>query len=211
MIRRTPSGKRESAPSNAAGRSRQQLRIIGGAWRGRHLHFPAVLGLRPTPDRVRETLFNWLQPIIPGARCLDLFAGSGALSFEALSRGAAEAVLVERDAAAAHALQQHVETLRASQARIVPDDALHYLRGTPHPYDVIFLDPPFQDQLLPACVAALAAGGWLAPRAWIYLEADKRTPLPPWPPGWSLHRSKIAGEVGYYLALYSDSELGNSP
>lgn len=178
---------------------RNRLRIIGGEWRGRKLAFPALPGLRPTPDRVRETLFNWLRDILPGARCLDLFAGSGALSLEALSRGAAEAVMVDQHPAAVAQLKEHIQLLHAHGARVVQAEALAFLRVAPRPFDVVFLDPPFREALLAPCMAHLAADGWLAPTAWLYIEAERRTPLPPLPADWSVLRHKEAGQVGYYL------------
>jgi len=178
---------------------RQRLRIIGGAWRGRKLGFPDLPGLRPTPDRVRETLFNWLRDIVPGARCLDLFAGSGALGFEALSRGADQAVLVDSHPAVIAELNRHLQTLKARGAKVVQADALAYLQGPPRPFDVVFLDPPFDSGLLSPCLALLAEQDWVAAPGWLYLEADRRTPLPPLPPAWQVLRHKEAGQVGYYL------------
>ena len=180
-------------------RGRHRLRIIGGEWRGRKLSFPALPELRPTPDRVRETLFNWLRDILPGARCLDLFAGSGALALEALSRGAEEAVMVDSNPAVIAQLHEHIRQLQARNARVVQAEALGFLRGPPRPFDIVFVDPPFQGGLLEPCLAQLAAPGWLAPRAWVYIEADRRTPLPPLPADWTVSRHKEAGQVGYYL------------
>lgn len=180
-------------------RGRNRLRIIGGEWRGRKLSFPALPELRPTPDRVRETLFNWLRDILPGARCLDLFAGSGALAFEALSRGAEEVVMVDLHPAVIAQLEEHIRQLKARNARVVQAEALAFLQGPPHPFDIVFLDPPFQGALLGPCMARLAGHGWLAPTAWLYIETDRRTPLPPLPADWTVLRHKEAGQVGYYL------------
>jgi 16S rRNA (guanine966-N2)-methyltransferase len=180
-------------------RSRNRLRIIGGEWRGRRLSFPALPELRPTPDRVRETLFNWLREILPGARCLDLFAGSGALALEALSRGAEEVVMVDRLPAVVEYLREHIRQLNARNARVVPAGALEFLQGPSRPFDVVFLDPPFQSALLSPCLLRLADHGWLAPRAWVYVETDHRTPLPALPADWAVLRRKQAGQVGYYL------------
>lgn len=181
-----------------------QLRIIAGQWRGRKLAFPDVAGLRPTPDRVRETVFNWLMPMLPGARCLDLFAGSGALGFEAASRGAGQVVLVERDTQALAQLRAHVATLAATQVRVVVADALHYLAGSAQPFDIVLLDPPYdQPELLVKSCAQLEAGGWLAPKAYIYLETRGKHGLPPLPANWELKHGKQAGQVGYHLALRS--------
>ncbi len=193
-----PQGRAGSSPGNHSG-SGGQLRIIGGQWRGRKLAFPAIEGLRPTTDRVRETLFNWLAPRIEGSRCLDLFAGSGALGLEALSRGAAEAVLVERDARAAEALRQHLATLGSAAGQVVQADALAYLDGAAEPFDVVFLDPPFRrDLLAPAC-ERLASGGWLAPGAYIYVESEGENPPAALP--WELYRDKRAGQVAYQLYI----------
>lgn len=179
---------------------RNRLRIIGGEWRGRKLSFPPLEGVRPTPDRVRETLFNWLRDIIPGARCLDLFAGSGALGFEALSRGAAGAVMVDRHPQVVDQLRAHAEVLHADGAEVVQTDALQFLRRTPaRPFDVVFLDPPFDQPVLEPCIAQLSAPGWLAADAWIYVEAARATRLPALPDRWQHLRHKQAGQVGYHL------------
>lgn len=178
---------------------RQRLRIIGGTWRGRKLSFPDLPGLRPTPDRVRETLFNWLRDIVPGARCLDLFAGSGALSFEALSRGAESAVLVDTHPAVITQLNQHLQTLQARGARVVQAEALTFLGGPAQAFDVVFLDPPFDSGLLAPCLNRLTEGAWLAPAAWLYVETARRASLPPLPEDWQVLRHKAAGQVGYYL------------
>jgi 16S rRNA (guanine966-N2)-methyltransferase len=175
-----------------------RLRIIGGSWRGRKLAVAPLPGLRPTPDRVRETLFNWLAPVISGTRCLDLFAGSGALAFEAASRGAAECVLVERDAQAVRVLREQAGALAAGQIRVIEADALQWLSTTARPFDIVFLDPPFAAGLLAQCIDRLENCGWLAPRAWIYLESARDT-LPTLPATWELYRDKRAGQVAYRL------------
>jgi 16S rRNA (guanine966-N2)-methyltransferase len=177
------------------------LRIIGGSWRGRTWRFPPG-DIRPTPDRVRETLFNWLAPGIAGARCLDLFAGSGALGLEALSRGAARTVFVEKAAEAARELRQTLTLWggeRAKAAQIQLTDAHSFLAGKPEVFDVVFLDPPFAAGLLGQVAAQLEAGGWLAPTAFIYAECPAREGLPPLPTPWLVHRAGRAGEVGYHL------------
>jgi 16S rRNA (guanine966-N2)-methyltransferase len=176
----------------------RQLRIIGGSWRGRKLAFAPVPGLRPTPDRVRETLFNWLAPVIHGARCLDLFAGSGALGIEAASRGAAECVLVECETEAVRVLREQVGRLDARQVQVVDADALHWLSAAARPFDVVFLDPPFRAGLLPACIDLLEDRGWLAPQAWIYLETGHGA-CPGLPANWEIYRDKCAGRVDYRL------------
>jgi RNA methyltransferase, RsmD family len=175
-----------------------QLRIIGGTWRSRRVSFPDVEGLRPSPDRVRETLFNWLAPIIQGARCLDLYAGSGALGLEALSRGAAEVVFVDTDRRVIVQLEQNFKLLGAHGASVVQADALAFLQRPPRPFDVVFLDPPFRRDLLPACLEKLGAG-WLASGARVYVENEAELGEPPLPPDWELLRSKQAGQVRYSL------------
>lgn len=177
------------------------LRIIGGSWRGRTWRFPEG-EIRPTPDRVRETLFNWLAPSIAGARCLDLFAGSGALGLEALSRGAARAVFVEQARVAARELRQTLalwggEAAAAAQIHVM--DATAFLGGKPELFEVVFLDPPFAAGLLARIAARLEAGQWLAPGALIYAECPARASLPPLPACWTVAKTGRAGEVGYHL------------
>lgn len=175
------------------------VRIIGGSWRGRRLSFVDAPGLRPTPDRVRETLFNWLQPHIEGARCLDLFAGSGALGLESLSRGARSAVLLEANPSVASHLKAQAATLGASDARIERADALQFLACAGECFDVVFIDPPFSADLWARAAALLEKGGWLAPGALIYVESparDKQTRLPE---SWELLKDKTAGDVRYRL------------
>jgi 16S rRNA (guanine966-N2)-methyltransferase len=150
---------------------------------------------------VRETLFNWLTPVLPGARCLDLFAGSGALGMEALSRGAAETVFVEHHPLAVRTLRENLARLDAQGARVEPADALAWLRQPGTPFEIVFLDPPFGEGLLEPVCALLEQAGWLAANAWIYLEAEAGQPAPLLPTGWTLHREKIAGTVAYRLAV----------
>ncbi|MFO7593471.1 MAG: 16S rRNA (guanine(966)-N(2))-methyltransferase RsmD [Pseudomonadota bacterium] len=176
------------------------LRIIGGQWRGRKLRFADGEGLRPTTDRIRETLFNWLQPVIEGARCLDLFAGSGALGLEALSRGARETVFVETNPRAISSLKENLSLLEANNARVVRSDALAFLDGDAQSFDVIFLDPPFRRDLLQPVLQKLAQSGQPAPGAYIYLELESEQGVPALPQGWELLRSKQAGQVAYHLA-----------
>lgn len=189
--------QRPAAPArkpNAA----QRLRIVGGRWRGVRVDFPEVAAIRPSPDRVRETLFNWLQQQVPGARCLDLFAGSGALGLEALSRGAGAVTFVDCEPRVTWHLQQVLKRLQAEGASVVCAPAQRFLAGPPTPFDIVFLDPPFASQLLQQSVDALAAG-WLAAQAWVYLECAADAPLPALPAGWRVHRSSRAGQVGYHL------------
>lgn len=177
-----------------------RIRIIGGTLRGSKLDVPASPGLRPTPDRVRETLFNWLQPVVSGARCLDLFAGSGADGIEAWSRGAAKVQFIERDAALADRLRANLARLKVTTAQVACADALTFLDGPSQPFDIVFMDPPFAhaQSLAPAAAALLIARGWLAPEAWIHVElpADAAIALPT---AWRVHRSGRAGALGYTL------------
>jgi 16S rRNA (guanine966-N2)-methyltransferase len=183
------------------GRGGNQLRIIGGEWRGRKLRFPDVEGLRPTTDRVRETLFNWLQPVIHGARCLDLFAGSGALGLEALSRGAANVCFVDSDRRAVQSLKDNLALLQDQAGTVVQADALTYLKAGPQPFDIVFLDPPFRKELLQPCLELLYSEGWLADNARLYIEVEQELGEPELPPGWEWQRSKKAGQVVYGLAV----------
>lgn len=178
-----------------------QLRIIAGRWRGRRLPVADAPGLRPTSDRVRETLFNWLAPMLPGARCLDLFAGSGALGLEALSRGADYCLFAEQSRPVAQQLEGILQTLAAGDAaEVYCGDALALLRQPPAvPFDLVFLDPPFRKDWLELCLRGLQQPGWLSDSAWVYIESGSEEPLPPLPPGWQLHREKIAGQVSYRL------------
>jgi 16S rRNA (guanine966-N2)-methyltransferase len=192
---------RAPAPRVARGHKARVLRIIGGSWRGRTWRFPEG-DIRPTPDRVRETLFNWLSPAIAGARCLDLFAGSGALGLEALSRGASRVVFVERTQTTARELTQTLALFSAGQAaagQVLATDADAYLGGQPEPFDIVFLDPPFAAGLLAPVFARLEAKPWLAPGACIYAECAARDCLPPLPAGWAATKTGRAGEVGYHL------------
>ncbi|WP_108470761.1 16S rRNA (guanine(966)-N(2))-methyltransferase RsmD [Rhodanobacter thiooxydans] len=178
----------------AAGR----IRIIGGSLRNSRLDVPDLSGLRPTPERVRETLFNWLAPVIDGARCLDLCAGTGALGIEALSRGAASVQFVERDARAAQALRANLARLKTEAGQLAVLDAGLFLQGAAHPYDLVFLDPPFALELWPALARQLEQGGWLAARGLIYVESPRGL-APALPPNWQLHREGQAGEVRFAL------------
>jgi 16S rRNA (guanine966-N2)-methyltransferase len=177
-----------------------RLRIIGGRFRGRSIPVPEQPGVRPTADRVRETLFNWLQPVIAGSSCLDLFAGSGALGFEAASRGAAEVLMIERSESVARLLQANARALGASQVQVRRADAMRWLTGTAMPFDVVFLDPPFDKGLLSPSCALLSRRGWLAPGALLYLEAPQNEGIPSLPEGWVLIREKRAGRVRFALA-----------
>lgn len=184
-----------------------ELRIIGGQWRGRKLRFPALPGLRPSPDRVRETLFNWLAPEISGARCLDLFAGSGALGLEALSRGAGFCQFLDSATPATKRIETHLTLLSCRDAKVQTADALQWLQQkSSHTFNMVFLDPPFRQGLLDECCARLESG-WLAERAWIYVEAAADETPPTVPPSWHLHRDKRAGQVAYRLYFRELSSL----
>lgn len=181
-------------------RSDGQFRVIGGQWRGRRFSFSALAGVRPTGDRIRETLFNWLQPCIEGARCLDLFAGSGSLGIEALSRGAREVVFVDLKARLLSDIEMHLEVLGCvQQASFHCMDAAAYLKGKDESFDVVFLDPPFGSGVLPELCQMLDSGRWLVPSARVYIECERNT-TPVLPDGWAMLRSAKAGNVGYHLA-----------
>ena len=186
-------GGRNSGRRDAGRRDAGRLRLIGGDYRRRLLPVLDSPGLRPTPDRVRETLFNWLTAALPGARVLDLFAGSGALGLEALSRGARDTIFVERDARVADQLEANLATLGATErGRVVVADATAFLAGPPTPCSLAFIDPPFRQGLVEPCCAALEAG-WLEEDAFIYLECEAG-PVPTVPTSWRLHREIRAGD-----------------
>ena len=174
------------------------LRIVAGNLRGSKLAVPDVEGLRPTPDRVRETLFNWLAPVIAGARCLDLFAGSGALGIEALSRGAGGCVFVERDRALCRLLRDNLAPLRVTGARVVAATAAAFLRTPAQAFDLVFLDPPFAADLWSASAQQLEQGGWLAAGAHVHIESPREARFE-LPPDWALHREGHAGAVRHAL------------
>lgn len=176
------------------------IRIIGGKWRGRRLKVPTIKDLRPTPDRVRETLFNWLANRIEGAYCLDVFAGSGALGFEALSRGAKEVVMIDQSREAVALLREQASLLGADNLGIYQMAFPKPLPSGVRPFDIVFLDPPYQENLLlPSCYY-LEEQGYLAPVADIYLEAKRTIEDNELPPNWHLIKSKQAGQVAYHLA-----------
>jgi 16S rRNA (guanine966-N2)-methyltransferase len=158
-------------------------------------------GLRPTPDRVRETLFNWLQAYVPGARCLDLFAGSGALGFEAASRGAAEVVMIEQQAAACKILAENIKTLQAPNISLHQQDALSWLQANQQQFDLVFLDPPYDADLLTESCRVLEDSHSLSEGAAIYLELSSQDELPELPENWHIIRGKKAGQVSYHLAI----------
>ncbi len=176
------------------------VRIVGGVHGGRKLTFPNAPGLRPTSDRVRETLFNWLQPVIQGACCLDLFAGSGAIGLEAASRGARKVVLVEQHPRVVEQLRANYRLLGLDQVEVVQSDAIKWLQHSPvTQFDILFLDPPFAAGLLGRACELLDRGGWLGADARIYLEMDAADPLPKLPSTWRQLKARRAGQVSYYL------------
>jgi len=198
MAARQVRGKNGSrkTPAPAAG----QLRIVAGLWRSRVLEIADVPGLRPTPDRVRETLFNWLAPRISGARCLDLFAGTGVLGLEALSRGAREAVFVERAPEALAALRRNIGKLDARGATVHAGEAFAFLGEIgQRTFDVVFLDPPFADDAIGDLCRLLDERGVLSTGARVYVEQDRARELPVLPSGWTVLKNKTAGNVRYAL------------
>jgi len=178
---------------------RNQVRIIGGEWRRRQLQFPATADLRPTPDRVRETVFNWLGQSLDGKTCLDLFAGSGALGFEAASRAARHVVMVERDRAVHAALAENAEVLQAGNVELRCEDAFRFLDSDRRAFDLVFLDPPYRQGVLPELLNALDQH--LASGALVYLEAAS---LPEIPPRYAVFRRSHAGQVNYLLLKSAD-------
>ncbi len=190
-----------------------QVRIIAGQCRGRRISFPAVVGLRPTGDRLRETLFNWLAADLRGSRCLDLFAGSGALGLEAASRGAGEVLLLELNNTAARALSDNIKLLDLKSTQVLNADALSWLQqngSNTEPFDIIFLDPPFDSPLLASALATLAQQTTLlAADAMVYIEAPARQILDFMPAHWQLHRHKTAGDVTCQLYRVQPGPLSN--
>jgi len=199
-------GSRPGRASRAVrGPQSRELRIIAGRWRGRRWRFPADSPIRPTPDRVRETLFNWLQGRVEGAHCLDLFAGSGALGLEALSRGASSVVFVDNDALAVQGLRTLLIEWAGEGGEVLRSDAARYLAQSPRAFDLVFLDPPFEARLLDGVCARLVEGGWLAQGACIYIEHARHDAPPALPGGWRALRSGSAGEVSYHLHEHGSS------
>lgn len=185
-----------------AARSKQTLRIIGGEWRGRKFQFPDVEHLRPTPDRVRETLFNWLMPVIKGASCLDLFCGSGALGLEALSRGAAQVAFVDKNKQAIDVLKETCRTVNCDKADFYLADAQSCLTNSfagNESVDIAFIDPPYELQLQAQIANTLHDLDCLSQHAWIYIEHDGQFDHQQLPDNWLKHREKVAGQVHYSL------------
>jgi 16S rRNA (guanine966-N2)-methyltransferase len=178
-----------------------EVRIIAGKWRGRRLQVPDVKDLRPTPDRVRETLFNWLAPHIVGTYCLDLFAGTGVLGFEALSRGAAHVVMVDQSVEVVQQLQAAANMFGAENANIYRANVPAQLKPVTRPFDVVFLDPPYQANVLLPCCHYLEDHGFLAEIAYIYLEAQQVIKDNELPSSWRLIKNQQAGQVAFHLAI----------
>ena len=190
--------------ANRQKNSSNQFRIIAGEYRHRVLGFPDASGLRPTPDRVRETLFNWIQPVLVGAHCLDLFSGSGALAFEALSRGAAQVTALELSGQACDALKNNTRLLAEDRITLINQDALVWLQSPqPSAFDIIFLDPPYALRLLQNLLDTINACNLLNPEGVLYLEDNQPLDNLTLPPGWTLSRSKKAGQVFYGLCTRS--------
>jgi 16S rRNA (guanine966-N2)-methyltransferase len=186
------------------------LRIIGGEWRSRRISFAAVDGLRPTPDRVRETLFNWLQFDITGARCLDVFAGSGILGIEAVSRGAASALLIESNLQACTAITMAIGTLKTERVQLLRGDAITILATAPKDaYDIVFVDPPFRMGLVSAAIERLELFGWVVPGSKIYIEKERDSTFLDLPSTWRVVKRQNAGEVAYYLCERDRGHAGN--
>lgn len=177
-----------------------KVRIIAGKWRGRKLDVIDSPGLRPTPDRVRETLFNWIQQEIVGARCLDLFAGTGALAFEALSRDASEVVMVESDAKIVESLKQHAALLKSENQSIQFADGVSWLKRESKGFDIIFLDPPFNQGYVEKCCAIIKEESLLNANGLVYIESEKNLTLPD---GWHVKKQKSAGQVQFMLVELS--------
>ncbi|MGD8234046.1 16S rRNA (guanine(966)-N(2))-methyltransferase RsmD [Vibrio sp. TRT 1302] len=193
MVRRRQQNTSQKKPSTGF------VRIISGLWRGRKLPVHDAEGLRPTTDRVKETLFNWIAQDVPRAKCLDLFAGSGGLGFEAASRQAEMVTLIELNPNAFKQIEKNIASLNASNLTAHNTDAISFLKQPGTPHHVVFIDPPFRKGLLDETVALLESNGWLADDAMIYVETEKELSLDSIPAHWHLHREKTAGQVSYRL------------
>ena len=206
---RSRSKKSQSSKRNSNG----SFRVIGGMWGSRRLNFPSIEGLRPTTDRVKETVFNWLASELEGANALDLFAGSGSLGIEALSRGAASLTAIERDRSASQALQDNVQILDKggnTQTEVIQADALIWLRQAitkSVSYDLVFLDPPFRQGLLDECIALLSENTILKPGALVYLELEQERNDLILPAHWVQLKEKVAGQVSYRLYEINERRL----
>lgn len=181
-------------------RGQSQVRIIGGQWRSRKVNVPDAPGLRPTPDRVRETLFNWLAPYIQGARVLDAFCGSGAVFLEAMSRGASNGLALDLNADATNNLRANLALLQCTTATVLKADALQHLSNNAEQgFDIVLLDPPFHQNLLLDACQLLESNNWLKQHAWIYTESEQAPSSLTVPSTWRLHREKRSGQVHYAL------------
>ena len=197
MLRKNTKKKKSSSTNN-------QLRIIGGQWRGRKLSFTNGDGLRPTMDRVRETLFNWLQADIVDAHCLDLFTGSGALAFEALSRQAANVTMLDNNPHAIRMIKDNLQLLSINNAKILQADTLSYLKNyqktsKKSQFNIVFLDPPFNQGLIEPCCHLLNQANCLADCAKIYIESEKINSLKNLPENWTIIKEKKAGQLSFFL------------
>lgn len=191
--------RRKASSSQSAKGNIGFVRIISGLWRGRKLPVHDAQGLRPTTDRVKETLFNWLAADIPHARCLDLFAGSGGLGFESASRQAELVTMVELNKQAYQQLVTNSAQLKANNIEIHQQDTLQFLQQPGQAYDIVFIDPPFRQDLLEQTLNLLQQNGWLSDNGLVYIETEKELQLPEIPGHWQLHREKTAGQVCYRL------------
>lgn len=201
-----PSMKRKRSkdrPVKTSSKGANELRIIGGLWRGRKLRFADAEGLRPTGDRIRETLFNWLAPHIAGANCLDLFSGSGALGLEALSRGAAQVTFIDNNPDVIKHIRQHLDTLEATNAELIRHNSLQWLAAAAdddrRPYDIIFLDPPFNAEILDDCIALLARHPLLHDSTLLYIESPTENSCQTLSEAWRVLRQKSTANVAYAL------------
>ena len=192
-MRKTPNSKPQKQTSKAMG----EVRVIAGLWRGRKLPVLNAEGLRPTTDRVKETLFNWLMMDVANARCLDCFAGSGSLGIEALSRQAQAVVFLEKFANAAQQLKKNLASLKTDNGTVINTDTLAYLaqKNNENPFDIIFIDPPFHHQFVPQILPLLQQNNWLAENALIYVETEKNHPPLPLAENWQIIKEKSAGMV----------------
>ena len=192
-MRKTPNSKPQKQTSKAMG----EVRVIAGLWRGRKLPVLNAEGLRPTTDRVKETLFNWLMMDVANARCLDCFAGSGSLGIEALSRQAQAVVFLEKFANAAQQLKKNLASLKTDKGTVINTDTLAYLaqKNNDNPFDIIFIDPPFHHQFVPQILPLLQQNNWLAENALIYVETEKNHPPLPLAENWQIIKEKSAGMV----------------
>ncbi len=202
-------GKRHPRPDTRGSTSSRQgqgeLRILGGDWRSRVLHFPGEGGVRPTPARTRETLFNWLAFHLAGSHCLDLFSGSGVLGLEALSRGASSTLFVDHTSVLCFALRDNLRLLRSDRGTVVCQDVLAFLDQSPsEPVDILFMDAPFRQGWLDKLIPLIDANHWIKPGGWVYLEYESEHTAPAVPAHWHLHRDKRAGQVSYGLYRIED-------